>query len=66
MNRLGRSPKSPTSQKLVGEVPPCPKKSLASLVDNLPRFVDKDPKLGTLASSGNDTIAFNSPENLLS
>jgi hypothetical protein len=66
MNELGCLPETPTFRKSVGEVPPSPKRSLAPLVDNLPRFVDEDPKSGMLASSGMDTIAFDSPANLLS
>jgi hypothetical protein len=47
-------------------VPPITKESLASLADSLPRFGDMDPKSDMLASSGEDTIAFDSPENLSS
>jgi hypothetical protein len=65
-NQLDHLSGTPTSQKPVGEVPPNPNKLLASSVDGSPRFVDTDHKSGMLASSGEDTIAFDSLENLLS
>jgi hypothetical protein len=66
MNQLSCLLGTVTFQKLVVEVPPSPKKLLASSVDSSPRFVNTDPKSGMLASSGEDTITFDSPENLLS
>jgi hypothetical protein len=64
MNQLDRSLGIPAFRKPVGEVPPSPKESLTSLADSLPRFGDMDPKSDMLASSGEDAIAFDSPENL--
>jgi hypothetical protein len=66
MNQLSRSLGIPFFQKPFGEVPPGPKESSASSVDSLPRFGNMDPKSDTLSSSGEDTIAFDSLENLLS
>jgi hypothetical protein len=45
---------------------PSTKESSASSVDSLPRFGDMDPKSDMLASSREDTIAFDSPEKLSS
>jgi hypothetical protein len=66
MNQLDHLSGTPTFQKLVGEVPPNPKESLASSVDSLPRFEDMDPNSDMLASSREDTIAFDLLENLSS
>jgi hypothetical protein len=53
-------------KNLLVRCPLSPKKSLASLVDSVSRSVSMDPKSGTFALSGEDTIAFDSLANLLS
>jgi hypothetical protein len=65
MKQLAHLSGIPVSQKPVGEVPPSPMESLASLVDSLPRFGDTYPNSDLSVSSGEDTITFDSPENLL-
>jgi hypothetical protein len=45
---------------------PSPKESSASSADSLPRFGNMDAKPDMLASLGEDTIAFDSPVDLLS
>jgi hypothetical protein len=45
-------------------VPPSPKESSVSSRGSLPRFGNMDPKSDMLASSGEDTIAFDLLKNL--